>query len=232
MTTQPAGTLVFHIGSGQLEVLSGLLIGGPEAGLEAGGVDKTFIRNPSDGAPYIPGSSLKGKIRSLIEKQTNRPPRAVGRERRGFGAHSCQDLACPVCRLFGAGDVRDLVPERGPTRLLFRDAPFSDESRKAYQAALNESRRYFEVKTETGIDRKTSAALGGSLHTFERVPPGAKFDLQITLRELPGDDDVQALKNIVERGLKALEEDYLGSSGSRGYGKVKRLNWTWNQVAP
>ncbi|MDP2952257.1 MAG: type III-A CRISPR-associated RAMP protein Csm3 [Chloroflexota bacterium] len=144
--------------------------------------------------------------------------------------HSCSDANCEICRLFGAGNVRDHIPDRGPTRLLFRDAPFSEESRKVYEEAMSRGDRYFETKTETQINRDTGAAFGGSLRTFERIPPGAKFDLLITLRALAG-DNVPALKAKVERGLKALENDYLGGSGSRGYGKVRLLDWKWEQVS-
>ncbi len=221
MTTQTQQSgLVFHNLLAELEVVSGLLIGGPETGLEAGGIDKTFIRNPVDGLPYVPGSSLKGKVRSLVERDKNKVAPS-GK------AHSCKDPPCEICRLFGAGDVRDILPERGPSRLLFRDAPFSEPSKKAYEEALAHGGRYYETKTETAIDRNKGAAFGGSLHTVERVPPSAKFDVLITLRAFRG-DNVAALKAELERGLRALENDYLGSSGSRGYGKVRFLNQRWD----
>lgn len=221
MTTSTTPGIAFHTLKGQLEATTGLLIGGPEAGLEVGGVDKTFIRDP-EGYPYIPGSSLKGKVRSLMERHLNKvSPNG--------SAHSCQDRACEICRLFGAGNVRDHLAERGPTRLLFRDAPFSEESKKAYLDAIGRGERYYETKTETMINRRTGAAFGGSLHTFERVPPGARFDLAVTMRALDG-DNVEAMKRQVESGLNALENDYLGSSGSRGYGKIKVHLTGWEQA--
>lgn len=223
MTTQATGGITFHNLTGIMEVMSGLLIGGPEASLEAGGIDKTFIRNPADGLPYVPGSSLKGKVRSLLEVSKRKvPPPGT--------PHSCQDVACEICRLFGAGQVRDNVQGRGPTRLLFRDAPLSQVSQLALNDAIERGQRYYEIKTETMMNRNTGTVAGGTLHTFERVPQGAKFDLLITLRALTG-DDVPALKAEVERGLKALENDYLGGSGSRGYGKIRILDLSWQQVA-
>jgi CRISPR-associated protein Csm3 len=221
MTTGTTPGIAFHTLRGQLEALTGLLIGGPEAGLEVGGVDKTFIRD-LEGYPYIPGSSLKGKVRSLLERRLNKVSP-------GGSAHSCNDRACDICRLFGAGDVSDHMPERGPTRLLFRDAHFSEESKRAYLDAIGRGERYYETKTETMIDRRTGAAFKGSLHTFERVPPGARFELSITLRAIEN-DPVDAMKQQVEAGLHVLENDYLGSSGSRGYGKVKVHITGWEQA--
>ncbi len=231
MTTQTAAGITFHNLTGTIEVdlASGLLIGGPEAGLEAQGIDKTFIRSPSNGLPYVPGSSLKGKVRSLLERHQRKVPP-------DGSPHGCEDLNCTLCKLFGSAPIfvqgkRRIpsVPQRGPTRVLFRDAPFSQESRNALNSAVERGERYYEVKVETAIDRNTHTAADATLHTFERVPSGAKFDLLITLRGLSG-DDVAALKAEVERGLKALENDYLGSSGSRGYGKVKVHLKGWEQV--
>lgn len=219
--TQSTGGITFHNLTGTIEVISGLLIGGPGSGLEAGGIDKTFIRNPADGMPYVPGSSLKGKVRSLLERQKSKLT--------GGSPHSCKEVSCEICRLFGAGDVKDQVPGRGPSRLLFRDARFSDESRRTLNETIVRGDRYFEVKMETRINRDTGTAAGGTLHTFERIPPGAKFDLLITLRALAG-DNVDALKGEVERGLKAMENDYLGGSGSRGYGKIAIHLKGWEQA--
>jgi CRISPR-associated protein Csm3 len=220
-TTHATPGIIFHNLEGQLEVITGLLIGGSESGLEVGGVDKTFIHT-REGYPYIPGSSLKGKIRSILERHQNKlSPNGA--------AHSCEDAQCDICQLFGAGNVRDHLPERGPTRLLFRDAAFSDISRREFIEAMDKGERYYETKTETAINRRTGAAFGGSLHTFERVPPGAVFDFRITLRALQG-DDVAAMQRVVEAGLRGLENDYLGSSGSRGYGRVKVTVSAWQQA--
>ena len=52
---------------GTLELLSGLRIGASEGEIRIGGVDNQVIRNPINNEPYIPGSSLKGKVRSLLE---------------------------------------------------------------------------------------------------------------------------------------------------------------------
>ena len=55
-----------YIIQGKIKVLTGLHIGGPTTGLNIGGVDNIVIKD-AKGKPYIPGSSLKGKMRSLLE---------------------------------------------------------------------------------------------------------------------------------------------------------------------
>jgi len=116
----------------------------------------------------------------------------------------------------------------GPTRILVRDAFFSEESKEDLKKAQQEGRPYFELKTENLIDRGTGKAV--SPRTFERVPRGAKFDFEIVLRiyEIDGRrDNANELKDFVTRGLRLIENSYLGSSGSRGYGKVKFHEGDW-----
>ena len=54
-----------------IEIVTGLHIGGNNDEIKIGGIDNPVIKNPLTNEPYIPGSSLKGKIRSLIEWQFN-----------------------------------------------------------------------------------------------------------------------------------------------------------------
>src|SRR3989338_11494456 len=53
--------------TGIMQCVSGLRIGGSKDTIEIGGMDNPIIRNPLDKFPYIPGSSIKGKMRSLLE---------------------------------------------------------------------------------------------------------------------------------------------------------------------
>ncbi|MFN4227892.1 MAG: type III-A CRISPR-associated RAMP protein Csm3, partial [Candidatus Ratteibacteria bacterium] len=82
---------------GFIEVKTGLRIGGTTTGLKIGGLDQPVIKDPL-GRPYIPGSSLKGKLRSLIEKKEN-----VKLNEKG--THECTEeesyKKCPVCRIWG-----------------------------------------------------------------------------------------------------------------------------------
>ncbi|GIV63109.1 MAG: type III-A CRISPR-associated RAMP protein Csm3 [Chloroflexota bacterium] len=207
---------------------TGLHIGGTESGIEIGGVDKTVIRDPLSNRPYIPGSSLRGKMRSLLEKYRGLPQN----QRIGQGyIHSCGAdkndtlqtyLDCDVCTTFGVPGERDFAT---PTRLIVRDVFMDDESARALEHAETDL-PYTEVKTEVSIDRVTSAA---NPRQMERVPAGTRFshaELVYTVYDGANCDakkDVQRLKVIVE-GLQLLLDDYLGGLGSRGSGKVEIEN--------
>jgi len=200
-----------------VEAVTGLHIGGSGADLEIGGLDKEVIRDPLTNEPYIPGSSLRGKMRSQIEKYYGRPI-----TNHYLGIHTCDKgtynvdangyKGCPVCYVFGvpAGDFASA------TRLTVRDIrvhPDSLEELKKLETDL----RYTELKTEVAIDRVTSAA---TLRTLERVPAGAVFgpaELVFGVYEVA---DFERLK-VVTDALQLVEDDYLGGAGSRGSGKVK-----------
>jgi CRISPR-associated protein Csm3 len=194
-----------------IHVLTGLHIGGPDIGKEIGGIDAKIVRtsHPRHGAnsPYIPGSSIRGKMRSLLEWAHSR---VDGRP------HNCADSACKVCRVFGTSD-RDW--QGGPTRLLVHDAYPTDgtweewERSGAYGA---------ELKSENYINRITSEA---NPRTFERVPPGSEFELEMAflmfnLENEESLEDVRYLPLVVE-GLDLVEASHLGRAGSRGYGRVR-----------
>lgn len=212
---------------------TGLHIGGTESGIEIGGVDKTVIRDPLTNRPYIPGSSLRGKMRSLLEKYKG----LKQNQRIGQGyIHSCGAdksdsletyLACDVCTTFGVPGERDFAT---PTRLIVRDVFMDEQSAKQLEEAGTDL-PYTEVKTEVSIDRVTSAA---NPRQMERVPAGTRFsgaELVYSVYEGAGCEakkDVERLKVIVE-GLQLLLDDYLGGLGSRGSGKVQveniRVEW-------
>lgn len=203
-----------------IETATGLHIGGSESGIEIGGVDKTVVRDKLTNRPYIPGSSLRGKMRSLLEKYHGLPQnQRIGQ---GF-IHSCDgpvDYAkCPVCRTFGVPGERKFAT---PTRLIVRDVPLTDESAQALEETARTDLPYTEVKTEVSIDRVTSAA---NPRQMERVPAGSIFgpaELVYSIYDGDGCDaqqDIENLKTVFE-GLRLLEDDYLGGLGSRGSGKV------------
>ena len=199
---------------------TGLHIGGSGSDLEIGGLDKEVIRNPLTKKPYIPGSSLRGKMRSQMEKLLGLPQnRRIGQ----VTIHTCQnkgefkkDGGCPVCTVFGVPAEMDYANH---TRLVVRDA----ELTKASAQKLADARTdllYAELKTEVAIDRVTSAA---TPRTMERVPAGAEFgpvELVFSIYEAA---DYGRLKTVID-ALQLVEDDYLGGSGSRGYGKVEFTN--------
>lgn len=214
--------------TGVLETLTGLHIGGTEVGLQIGGADLSVVRNGLDGLPYIPGSSLKGKMRSLLERvYTPGELARVGNSRiyqpktredytnteTGFVFHLFGVTPETVKRLAGneAGNVEAL-----PTRLIVRDAAMSDETRRQLDRSLYTDMPYTQVKTEVVIDRITSAA---TPRQIERVPAGARFNFEMIFN-LYFDEDIRFLSHITE-AMELLEHDCLGGQGSRGYGQVR-----------
>lgn len=213
----------------QLKAVTGLRVGGSATGITIGGLDNPVIRDPVSNRPYIPGSSLKGKIRSLLEKQYGLPPNWKIAH---TWIHVCESgesyRDCSVCPVFGV--PAELDYGNSPTRLLVRDLHLSEESAKALDG-LPLDRPYAEIKTEVSIDRITSQA---NPRPVERVPAGAVFgpgEFVYTIYEATGEDgtfvdprqDVRRLEVLFE-GMSLLEHDYLGGMGSRGYGKVKFEN--------
>lgn len=203
-----------------IEAVTGLHIGGTESGIEIGGVDKTVIRDPLTNRPYIPGSSLKGKVRSLLEKYKGLPQN----QRIGQGyIHSCDQKDeysnCDVCQVFGVPGERDFAT---PTRLVVRDVKMTEASARALEESGRTDLPYTEVKAEVSIDRVTSKA---NPRAMERVPAGTVFgpaELVYSLYDGDGcrvHEDIERLRTLVE-GLQLLEDDYLGGLGSRGSGKI------------
>ncbi len=118
-------------------------------------MDNPVVRDPMTQMPYIPGSSLKGKMRSLLEKREGRPlNQRIGDVR----IHMCNDgqeyERCAVCHIFG---LPGHVDHAQPTRLLVRDVPLSEASAERMRG-LDLDAPYTEVKWEVAIDRITSAA--------------------------------------------------------------------------
>ncbi len=202
----------------KLELLSGLRIGAGDSEMQIGGVDNTVIKHPHTHAPYIPGSSLKGKMRSLLEWRSG----AVAEEALGWQAYQkASEAQKPevrrILQLFGIGGSDKLKPEQmlelGPTRASFWDCGLQAEWE---QQLRDNNRALTEVKSENRINRISGVA--EHPRQTERVPAGASFDFRLSLKRLAGDGDDLLLTLL--QGLKLIELDSLGGSGSRGYGKV------------
>jgi len=200
-----------------IEASTGLHIGGNSTGLEIGGLDKAVIRNPLTSQPYIPGSSLRGKMRSQTEKVLGLPQNnPIGQAT----IHVCRNEddykkngGCPVCHVFG---VPAEIGYSGPTRLVVRDVALTGRSVIELDK-INSELRFSELKTEVAIDRVTSAAVP---RTMERVPAGAVFGPAEMVFGIYGKEDYDRLKTVIE-AMQLVEDDYLGGAGSRGSGKVK-----------
>lgn len=186
---------------GTIVLKTGLHIGGTNAALNIGGPDKFVVRNPLTNIPYIPGSSLKGKMRSLVEI-------ANGESNNGKPSNNPNSRAGA---LFGvAGDNES----SHPSRLIVRDASLDVSDPHLFD---NTDLPFTESKTEVSIDRITAKA---NPRTFERVPAGAKFNFEMILNVFEGENEAQ-LKATLKQAFKLLQDDYLGGQGSRGYGQVE-----------
>ncbi len=183
-----------------IKVLTGLHIGGSSDNVEIGGVDNPVIKL-SDGKPYIPGSSLKGKIRSLLE------------QKEGCKLGECTEIN----KLLGSA-TDNKKNEANPSKVIFRDFYLTDESEKKLKNSHYLSMPYTESKYENSINRVTGKAI--SPRQTERVPSGVEFKGEIILNIWDNDVEQEFIK-ILEDGISLLENDYLGGSGSRGYGQVK-----------
>lgn len=208
----PNRKLVKHVSvNAKLVCKTGLHIGGTEAGMAIGGAEGPVIKD-SKGRPYIPGSSLKGKMRSMLEYQHKK-----GEDGRPCGCGRPLEV-CPVCTIFGPNTNRP--HDLGPTRIIVRDAFLSEKSLKDWEKSRSEGLDFTETKKETAIDRNTGKAYGGSLRTQERVNAGTEFELNVSLRIFEGDDEAR-VTSIVKEGIDLINKDYLGGSGTRGYGWVE-----------
>jgi CRISPR-associated protein Csm3 len=207
--------------TGRLELVTGLHIGSGNNEMHIGGTDNPVLKHPVTQEPYIPGSSLKGKIRSLLEwklgvvGQTEGKPLGFRDIARVPSAE--REQAKTLLKLFGGapeGSNQDmsLVEEIGPTRLAFWDCALTRQW-------VEEMGRRNLLLTETKMENMIDRIRGVAEHprNTERVPAGATFDFALTVR-IHDDEDLLAT---VYQGLKLLELTGLGGSGSRGYGKVK-----------
>lgn len=208
-----------HTIEATLRCVSGLHIGGGDSEMHIGGIDNQVVRNPITQRPYIPGSSLKGKIRSLLEWRSGFVKPAPLNWSDYLKSESKEVLT--ILQLFGTAGSDKLKDDEalkvGPTRLSFWDCELCDDWRRAVE---DENMLVTEAKSENTIDRISGTA--GNPRYTERVTAGACFNFRLTVKTLDTDD--KALLDMVFAGLRLLEVDSLGGSGSRGYGKVSFEN--------
>lgn len=206
---------------GSLKASTGLHIGGNSVGMAIGGADSVVVRNPLTNDPYIPGSSLRGKMRALLERVRGEE-NSNANDEGGFSlsrkngkneALAGKKSDTLLGKLFGVA----AEDSKEPTRLIVRDALLTEKSKKELLEAPNADMPMTEVKTEVWIDRITSAA---NPRQIERVPAGAVFQFELVLTLIEGDEHEHFL-NLLFEGLRLIEADTLGGSGSRGYGQVK-----------
>jgi CRISPR-associated protein Csm3 len=201
---------------------TGLRIGMSRDQMAIGDLDNPVIRNPLTDEPYIPGSSLKGKLRYLLEWSLGGDYILKAKDKHVYASPDPKD---PVARIFGLAPENDqkaleIARERGPTRLLVRDAYLLEDSKRELERTAARGGLYTEIKQEVFIPR-----LGGNANprTTERVPAGARFGVEMAYRILD-DLDEEYFQNYLLRALELLEVDGLGGHISRGYGQVYFLH--------
>jgi CRISPR-associated protein Csm3 len=192
--------------SGTILLVTGLQIGGSKSSLNIGGLDSPVIKTPQ-GIPYIPGSSLKGKIRTVL-----------GLKEGGKDGRNDVDTDSPLLqKMFGSPGDKD-TKGCELARLIFRDAMLDKDHFKQHFANVEMETDYTEGKWENNIDRLKGKA--ENPRQIERVPPGACFKFEIVINVFD-DDRGLPIENTLKEGIQLLENNYLGGSGTRGYGKVK-----------
>ncbi len=231
--------------SGEIFCVTGLHIGGTTTGIEIGGVDNPVIKDPLTEYPYIPGSSLKGKMRALTEWALGLI--SLHPKHKNYSAYACEELkqkredvgkdpkslkawesAYIVARIFGpASDDTKVRATAGPTRLIVRDAFPTEDSIRKWKEWLGEG-IYTEVKTENALDRITSEA---NPRPIERVPAGSAFGFEMIF-DIYDNNDSGLLKHIFS-AMQMLEHSALGGSGSRGHGQIKfqKIALVWRPLA-
>lgn len=196
----------------KITLLTGIHIGDNKESVQIGGVDSPVVRRKDNNQPYIPGSSLKGKIRSLLEI-------AMG-ENANNSFEGYSEKAKDFERLFGS--------KKYPSRMIVRDADLTEQSVTLFKESDFTDLPFSEIKFENVINRIKGTA--EHPRQIERVPAGAEFDVQfiINIVDIEGKEDQytmsdkeQTFMELLKAGISLLEDDYLGGSGSRGYGRVK-----------
>jgi CRISPR-associated protein Csm3 len=224
---------------GEIKAMTGLRIGGSSVRMQIGGLENVVVRDPATQRPYIPGSSIKGKVRSLLTRALGKPLKVLVRGQ-GIRIHWCDPdeymaggVPCEVCRTFGVAGEH----AQEPARVVVCDAPILPDQLEVQDERGRWERRpwsqlstelpYTEAKAEAVLDVVTSAA---TPRWMERVPAGALFAARMIL-SVYDEHDRECLRTLLF-GMRLLEDDFLGSSGSRGYGRVRfqDLSLVWRPV--
>ncbi|MGM0518103.1 MAG: type III-A CRISPR-associated RAMP protein Csm3 [Campylobacterota bacterium] len=244
--------------SKKIRVLTGLHIGISDDTMNIGGIDSAVIKreiyadkttgeicfDPYEknklkenikklSEPYIPGSSLKGKIRSLLEwkfglidKQIKLSKNENSKLKKGAVIDSTfvnaiddensdeTKLAKLIIKLFGESAGTNSNEEIKITRAIFRDCYITDSTRKLF---LEDKIKLKEEKAENSINR---VDIGANPRFIERVPSGVEFDFEVIIRNF-ADDNNELLEDTIKLGLLLLQNDALGGGGSRGNGRIE-----------
>lgn len=206
---------------GKIKALTGIMVGGSNSAMEIGGLSKAVIRNPVTNQPYIPGSSLKGKLRSLYEISQGK----LGEKNNNVAFGPCTDIGFNGTKLFGNSPTetsKDKLSQ--PSRIIVRDVVLTKDSVEKLES-IKLDFPYTESKTENVICRVTSTA---NPRTFERIPAGVEFDFEFVINTFDSSETDEKVKElslkdqleVLIAGMKLLQNDTIGGGGSRGNGHI------------
>lgn len=195
--------------TGVIELKSGCRIGGSDDMLNIGAADLICIKHPVTLKPYLPGSSLKGRLRSEQEKRLGsfswdrKENKRVPNPREPCG---CGQTTCLVCRVFGPH--KNTSHRLGPTRIIVRDATLIEGGD-------------LELKSENIINRETGTA--EHPRKAERVSAESQFEFKIGLQIFDSDDE-PGMVTFIKDALRYVQETGIGSGISKGYGEIEFKN--------
>ena len=192
---------------GEIACHTGIHVGGVSESLKIGGTDSPVIMNRMTGLPYIPGSSIKGKMRSLLELKHGTPWLMSDGQ-----PHKCEDEKCSLCISFGRSADKQVMS--GPTRLIVRDSHPTKETQELWNDK-DDILHGTEIKGENYLNRITSMA---TPRFIERVPAGSSFGFEMVFAVYEPEDDARI--RLVFEAMTLLEDNYIGGYGSRGSGKI------------
>lgn len=197
-----------YIIKGEIVCQTGLHIGGSNDNIDIGGSDNVVIRDAVSELPFIPGSSLKGKLRSLLELNDKASAESVIANK----GKASSDVGCVATQIFGVSAEKgsDL---KYPTRIIVKDSFPTEASRELWEKQ-EDIVRGTELKYENVLNRIDSSA---TPRNIERIPKRSAFNFEIVFSVYEEDDD--SLSSVFE-AMNLLEDNYLGGSGSRGFGKI------------
>lgn len=199
--------------STQITLVTGLHIGGSKDNVEIGGIDNPVIKiSTFNNQPYLPGSSLKGKLRGLLEQIEGK---TLGKDQ-------------VINSVFGFTEGKE---NSQASKLIFRDSYLTQNSVKLLESASNLDMPYTENKFENTIDRVKGVTVKGGIRQTERIPAGVSFDVEIIINVWDSEEDGKKSLDMLKKGIHALENDYLGGSGSRGYGQIRFSELKTEEIA-
>lgn len=235
-----------YIINGEITCKTGLHIGGSLETIEIGGSDNPIIKDTVSNLPFIPGSSIKGKLRSLLELSDKQSSKSVlknggkvsteGIAAEFFGVANNNESSKANKDSESSKDNKDNESSKDNNdnessnnkfhnKLIVRDAFPTEDTIKMWDKH-SDIIDGAELKYENSLDRITSEA---TPRNIERVPVDSKFKLEIVLsiydETYTTKSDYESL-NPLFKSMKLLQDDYLGGSGTRGFGKIEFENIT------